>query len=638
MNPSSPQNSPVGPDRGRYMQEVLRDIDALEHMLLNGLLETDVRRIGAELELNFLDSKYTPAFIGPEVKAELNDPALTSEFARFNLEMNARPGLLAGRSFSDLHRQIDETLERVRSAAARRDCHMLLTGIIPTLTGEHITQEALTPEPRYQKLYDIRRELKGEAYEYRIRGADELITRDSVALFAGCVTSQQCHLQIDASDAVDTYNWTQLVSAPVLAACVYSPLFLGKRLWHETRFALFEQAADTRRPDKDIMRHRPRVFFGDSWLKRSVLELPQEDVTAFEPFFTHEGAPDPFKEIKAGLAPELPAWNAFNGSIYRWNRICYGVLEGKGSLRIENRILPSGPTVLDMVANGAFWTGLVAAMPQKYRNLQEQLPFDDAKTNLFNAARDGLDSSFRWVDGCTYTAQELILEELIPIAREGLLQSDTDPEDVNRYLDIVTQRVDSGQTGARWMLDSYTQLLDKGKADESRVALTAGMVARQEKGSPVHQWSPVERAEAGDWRQRNGSVRNFMSTELVKVRTDDVVDMAAHFMEWKRIGHIPVEDNAGKFRGIITKDTIINHMLKEREGTGSSRSSDVMLANPITIGPDATLSEAIRLIVEKEITSLPVVVDDRIVGIVTERDFVDVAESLISELEGTSAS
>ncbi|MDQ8186488.1 CBS domain-containing protein [Pelagicoccus sp. SDUM812002] len=638
MNPPSIQNPPSAPDRGRYMQEVLRDIDALEHMLEEGLLETDVRRIGAELELNFLDSNFAPAFVGPEIKTELNDPALTSEFARFNLEMNARPSLLAGRSFADLHRQIDETLEKVRSAAARRDCHVLLTGIIPTLSDEHITPEALTPEPRYQKLYDIRRKLKGEAYEYRIRGADELITRDSVALFAGCVTSQQCHLQIDASDAVDTYNWAQLVSGPVLAACVYSPLFLGKRLWHETRLALFEQAADTRRPDNDIMRRRPRVLFGESWLKRTVLELPQEDVTAFEPFFTYEGAPDPLQEIKEGRVPKLTAWSTFNGSIYRWNRICYGVLDGKASLRIENRILPSGPTVVDMVANAAFWTGLVAAMPQKYRNLPDQIPFDDAKSNLFNAARHGLDSSFRWIDGATHTARELILDELIPIAREGLTQASANPEDIDRYLGIVTQRVDSGQTGARWMLDSYTQLLAKGKADEARTAVTAGMVARQESGNPVHEWSPVEQAEAGNWRQRNGTVRSFMSTDLVKVRTDDVVDMAAHFMEWKRIGHIPVEDHEGKFRGIITKDTIINHMIREREEAGSSRASDVMLADPITIDPDTTVTEAIRLIVEKEITSLPVVVDDRIVGIVTERDFVDVAESLISELEDATAS
>lgn len=638
MSPVSEENPPSSADRGRYMQEVLRDIDALERMLADNLLEKDVRRIGAELELNFLDSNYNPAFVGPEIKAELDDPTLTSEFARFNLEMNAMPSHLAGKSFSELQKQIETTLGRVRSAASRRNSHILLTGIIPTLSDQHITPEALTPEPRYRKLYDIRREMKGEAYEYRIRGADELITRDNVALFAGCVTSQQCHLQIDASDAVDVYNWAQLISGPILSACVYSPLFLGKRLWHETRVSLFEQAADTRRPDNNIMRRRPRVFFGESWLKRSVLELPQEDATTFEPIFTYEGAPDPFEELAAGRTPELSAWNAFNGSIYRWNRICYGVLKGKASLRIENRILPSGPTELDMVANAAFWTGLVAAMPEKYRRLQDQLPFDDAKTNFFSAARDGLDTNFRWIDGSAHSARELLLDELLPISREGLLAAGTDPEDVDRYLNVVTRRVETGKTGARWMLDSYTQLLEKGKSDEARSALTAGMVSRQESGAPVHEWKPVEKSEAGDWRQRYGTVQRFMTSELVKVRTDDVVDMAAHFMEWKHIGHIPVEDAAGNFRGIITKDTIINHMLKEHDRSGSSRVSDVMLPDPITVTPNSTVSEAIRLIVEKEITCLPVVADGRLVGIVTERDFVDVAESLISELEDARAS
>src|SRR5690606_29508710 len=173
-------------------------------------------------------------------------------FSRFNLEINTEPALLRGECFAALELELSSVLDDIKRAAARHDCRVLLTGIIPTLNTSHIMPEALTPEPRYKALHDIRRGLKGEQFAYRIQGIDELLTRDNIALFAGCGTSFQAHLQSPASDMVDRYNWAQMIAGPVLAMATNSPLFLGKRLWQETRIELFEQATDTRNPDKAV--------------------------------------------------------------------------------------------------------------------------------------------------------------------------------------------------------------------------------------------------------------------------------------------------------------------------------------------------------------------------------------------------
>ncbi|MDY6983865.1 MAG: CBS domain-containing protein, partial [Pseudomonadota bacterium] len=632
--------------RAEYTKLLLNDFHALEALIAADAFEKGVTRIGYELELNFVDRQLNPACIGNEIVTALNDPRFTPEFARFNLELNSKPVVLGGRCFAQLHSSIGNALAQVRDEAAKRDCSLLLTGIVPTLTKAHITPGALTPEPRYEALYQFRRALKGDDYEYRIEGIDELLTRDNVALFAGSVTSFQVHQQIDVANFVDAYNWAQLLAAPVLACAVNSPLFLGKRLWQETRIELFEQATDTRQPDLASPRNRPRVFFGDGWVRESILELMQEDILGFEPFLCGAETEDPQHALNIGRVPRLDAWTVFNGTIYRWNRVCYGHSRGNGdgrdkpALRIEARMLPSGPTVEDMVANAAFWSGALAALPARYRNVQQRFDFSLAKENFFKAARYGLDVEFAWFDRHV-SARELILDELLPFAREGLQAAGVDEDDAARYLDVVRARTASGKTGAKWLLGSFNALRRHMTPEQTLHAVTAGMLARQESGKPVHQWETMAVQEDRDGSAADPEalvpgagvdcVQRIMTSELFKVSVDDALDLVAHLMQWKHVGHVPVENADGRFVGMITRDKLLEHIMRAAEcGSTALLAGDVMSACEHCVGPHTPLGELVTLMADRKLACVPVLDKGCVIGLVTEHELVRVTQLLLA--------
>ncbi|MEX2363243.1 MAG: CBS domain-containing protein, partial [Balneolaceae bacterium] len=370
--------------------------------------------------------------------------------------------------------------------------------------------------------------------------------RDNLLLFAGCVTSFQLHLQVSPYDIISKYNWAQMISGPLLASATCSPLFLGKKLWHETRIALFQQSADMRNRQNEIHDEQSRVNFGNEWVDKSILELFQEDIAIYDPVFTCDDYEDPFEQIEQGIAPQLKAWNNFNGSVYRWNRVCYGVLENKPSLRIENRILPAGPTMEDQIANAAFWLGMMNGMPEEHKKIHEKVPFDVAKQNFFKAAQLGLEVQFKWFGEKLIPADELILKELLPMAREGLRKANVKEKEAKHYLDIIHERVETGKTGSRWMMDSYDNLRKESKQEEALVDLTASMISRQESDKPVHLWEPALPKESGNWQNRYNRVHKFMTTSLYKITEDTIVDLAAHIMEWKKIGNILVETEDGE--------------------------------------------------------------------------------------------
>jgi predicted transcriptional regulator len=613
-----------------YTRLLLNDFHALETLIRADGLERDISRVGYELELNFLDRNCEPACIGGEVARALDEPRFTTEFSRFNLEVNSHPIVLHGRCLAQLQSGLNSALTAIREEAAKRDCSVLLTGIIPTLTRAHITPEALTPEPRYQALYEIRRALKGDDYEYRIQGIDELLTRDNIALFAGSVTSFQVHLQVAVDALVDAYNWAQLLAGPVLATAANSPLFLGKQLWQETRIELFEQATDTRVPDSGVARNRPRVFFGDSWVKESVLELLQEDILGFDPLLSADEPEDAQLALSAGQAPRLDAWTLFNSTIYRWNRVCYGNIHGQPSLRIENRMLPSGPTVPDMVANAAFWTGAMAGLPERYRNVQQRLDFALVKENFFKAARYGLDVKFMWFDG-PVTARELILDELLPLARSGLQTAGVDEDDSRHFLDILQARTESGKTGAQWLLASFNTLRKTLKPEPALQALTSAMLARQDSGAPVHRWEPVQEAEGNETiADAQCPVHKIMTTTLYKVKADDAIDLVTHLMQWKNVGHVPVEDAQGQLVGMITRNTLLAYMLKPQDAAATARAEQLVEACTLRIVPDTPVRDVLALLVDNPLSCLPVMNGNSIVGLVTEHDLVKLTQALVA--------
>jgi len=620
-------------DKQQYISHLLNDIRALEQMLAEKTFEQGVQRIGAEQEMVFVNEAFRPAFIGPEVKRALDRPYITTEYARFNLEINLSPILFEDTCLAELKQELEEKIKEVEQEAQKQNTQVLLTGILPTIRKSDTSPESMTPEPRYQALLENVNRLRGKQYEFNIQGLDELITRDNPSTFGGCMTSLQLHLQVDADKMVDMYNWAQLIAAPTLACATYSPVFLGKRLWHETRIALLRQTTDTRKPYSNLINEEARVSFGNDWLKESVAEIFHDDVAGYKAYLTKEFNENALEVLERGEVPKLEALNFHNGTIYRWNRICYGVFQGKPHLRIENRILPAGPTIEDELANTAFWLGLMNALPERYQDLQGKISFDRVKNNFLKAARLGIEVEFEWLDRQLVSASELILNELLPLAHEGLKKAGVNEKDYTHYLDIIRQRTESGRTGSRWVLQSYEQLLDQSiTPDEAWVAITAGMLERQQSNQPIHTWELASVKEAGDWKNRFWRLDQVMTKTLYTVEENDIVDLAAHIMSWKKIGHIPVERD-GELVGIITKDSIITYYANHSgEDFSQIPIRKVMVTEPVVAHPDMLVADAIELIIKSNISCLPVVKDKRLVGIVTEHDFVHISRHLYQEL------
>ncbi|RMH14934.1 MAG: hypothetical protein D6701_10680, partial [Gemmatimonadetes bacterium] len=289
----------------RFTKALLADLQALEAMLEQGMIESGVRRIGCEQEMFLVDQSWRPAPVSVDVLGRLSHDAFTTELALFNLEMNIEPRLLAGTCFSDLEARITELLGLADEAARGVGARVVLSGILPTLAKSDLSLDNITPRPRYYALNEALTRMRGGAYRLRIEGMDELhVEHDSVMLEA-CNTSCQVHLQVDADEFARLYNVAQLVVAPVLAAAVNSPLLFGRRLWAETRIALFQQSLDTRSSSVHLRDLAPRVRFGDGWIKRSVTELFQEDIAQFRVLMTQDVDEDPFALLDQGQVPRL---------------------------------------------------------------------------------------------------------------------------------------------------------------------------------------------------------------------------------------------------------------------------------------------------------------------------------------------
>ena len=622
------------PDQTRaFSKALLKDLRALERMLAEGRLESGVRRIGVEQEMFLVNDGWRPTPAALDVLERLDGPFGT-ELALFNLEANVEPRLLSGRCFNDLEKRLDALIEEVRGAASEVGAQVVLTGILPTLSKSDVSLENLTPINRYKALNDALSAMRnGEPYKLRIEGADELnIEHDSVML-ESCNTSFQVHLQVDPERFAHVYNIAQLITAPVMAAAVNSPILFGKHLWHETRIALFQQSVDTRSGSVHMRDLAPRVRFGESWIRDGVAELFQEDIARFRVLLTREVDEDPMKVLDAGGTPQLQALQLHNSTVYRWNRPCYGVTDGKPHLRIECRVLPSGPTVRDEVANAAFWIGSILGAADAYDNIPERIQFDDAKANFLAAARHGPKAGFRWLDGRVAGARDLILEDMLPLARSGLVSAGVNESDVDSYLGVVRDRVESRATGARWMLNSIQAMKQHSTRAEWLTALTAAMVARQRAGAPAHMWSNAHLEEGGGGRLSYLRVEQFMTTSLFTVHEDELVDMVAFLMDRNQIRHVLVEDDGHSLVGIVSYRSVLRLMAEgfDRTAQPTPAVKDIMERDPVSVQPDTRTLDAIDLMRQHRVSCLPVVSDGKLVGIVSERDFLPIAYDLLEE-------
>lgn len=613
----------------RFMKAMLDDLRALAFMLEDGRVESGVRRIGAEQEMFLVDQAMYPAAISVEVLNKANDQRLTTEIARFNLEANLTPRLLTASCFQQMEAELRELMAKARAAAKNFDADVLLSGILPTLSQSDLTLDNLTPAPRYEQLNREVIRSRGGPLSVYIKGLDELhLSHDNIML-ESCNTSFQIHFQTDPNHFVRDYNLAQAITAPVLAVAVNSPLLFGKRLWRETRVALFQHSTDARsRPQ--LARSQPaRVSFGDKWLEQSVIVLFHDQISRFRPIMITHPDEDPFQVLARGETPKLSALCMHNGTVWRWNRACYGVHGGKAHLRIENRALPSGPTVVDEIANTAFFAGLMLALPEEYGDVAKRLSFDEAKGNFFRAARHGLDAQFNWIDGAPYSASALILDHLLPLARAGLKSAEIAKKDADKYLNIIEERARKRKTGASWILNSLNALA--GVPNELRQRrLAATMLECQKKERPVHEWPTTKLAPDDDWEKGYRTIGQFMTTDLFTVRPDDLIDLAASLMDWRHIRHVPVEDDQGRLVGLVTHRNLLR-LLSAGSPKENVTVRDVMVPNPITLSSSTPTLDAIQTMRERRIGCLPVVDADQLVGIVTSYDFLEASARLFRE-------
>lgn len=617
-----------------FVKQLLQDVKALERMIDEDWFETEDMHIGAEQELCLVDSHCKPAPVNLEVIEAIGDELVTSELARFNLEYNLDPVPFRGDAFSRMEGQVQGLYNKVRAEAERQGVEPVLVGILPTIRKFDVSLENLTPLDRYRALMDALNAMRADDLELKIRGIDELRVKHDSPLLEGCNTGFQVHLQVRPDEFAELYNIAQLLLGPVLAVSAFSPMLFGKRLWFETRVALFQQSIDTRTTSDYLRTQSPRVLFGHHWLKDTILEIYREDIARHRVLLSTDLDEDVFRKMKEGVTPKLRALSIHNGTVYRWNRPCYGVSpSGKPHLRIENRILPAGPTIPDEMASAALWLGLMRGVHKAYGNPAKHMAFEEVGHNFLAASRTGINSKLSWFGAQQIGVSELVQKELVPLAREGLTGQGIDKADIDRYMDLILARVEKHQTGAQWMLNSFTNMARERRSQEDILRnITASMIKHQQANLPVHEWPLAAEDESRAWEPDGLLVEEMMTTDLFTVQKEDILALVAEMMDWNRIRYLPVENDNGELIGLVTSRILLRYFSRkhlENDRRKPLNVESVMISNPVTANPEDRAQDVLETMMERQIGCVPVVKDRKLVGIVTQADFVSITSTLI---------
>jgi gamma-glutamyl:cysteine ligase YbdK (ATP-grasp superfamily) len=477
-----------GEDRRKYREKVRHSLDALARMLRERLFEDEPSQVGQEIELNLVDSDGIPSMRNADVLDAIADPAWGTEVGQFNLEINVPPRRLVGDALADLEEEIRGSLNAGSEKAGDTGIRLVMVGILPTLQKQDVHEGTLSANARFRVLNEQIFAARGEDMRIAIEGAEKLLTHtDSITPEAAC-TSVQLHLQVSPDTFASYWNAAQAIAGAQVALAANSPFLFGRQLWHETRITLFEQATDTRPDELKEQGVRPRVWFGERWIT-SVFDLFEENLRYFPALLPICEDEDPLAVLDGGACPQLAEMSLHNGTIYRWNRPIYAVVGGKPHLRVENRVLPAGPSVVDVMANTAFYYGLVRALAEAQRPIWTQMSFATAADNLHEAARRGLDAQLYWPGLGEVPAAELVLRRLLPLAREGLGRWGVNPVHADRLLGIIEQRCLTGQTGAAWQIATVEELT-RGGADrqEALRLMTQRYIEHMHTNEPVHTW------------------------------------------------------------------------------------------------------------------------------------------------------
>jgi gamma-glutamyl:cysteine ligase YbdK (ATP-grasp superfamily) len=476
-------------DRTRYRQKVRRCLEVFQRMLREVRFDPVRPRMGCEIELNLVDVHGDPAMRNAEVLAAVANPDFQTELGQFNVEINVPPHPLAGTALVELENRLRADLNSADEVARQVGARLMMIGILPTLTADHLGPDALSANPRYRLLSEQIFATRGEDLRLEIDGVERLrATADTIAPEAAC-TSVQFHLQVSPASFPAYWNAAQAVAAVQLAVGANSPYLFGKELWRETRIVLFEQATDTRPEELKEQGVRPRVWFGERWIT-SVFDLFEENVRYFSPLLPICQDEDPVEVFERGDTPALAELRLHNGTIYRWNRPVYDVVDGLPHLRVENRVLPAGPTVVDTLANAVFYYGLVRILAEDEQPIWSRMSFGTAEENFHAAARHGLQAQIFWPGVGEVPATELVLRRLLPMAEEGLRRWGVDAEVRDRLLGIVEQRCLTATTGAQWQVETVHRL--QGRQHHSRAGALRQMALRyaeyMNSNQPVHTW------------------------------------------------------------------------------------------------------------------------------------------------------
>ncbi|MCO4822792.1 MAG: CBS domain-containing protein [Flavobacteriaceae bacterium] len=603
-------------NKADYIFQLLRDIEALDLMIEQNLIEKTPIRIGAEQEFCIVDSAFKPANKAIELLKAIDDEHFTTEIGNFNLEINLDPLELKENCFSNLHKQLRLLLDKSKLEADKLNVKIILTGILPTLTSRHIDINNMTPKQRYFVLNEAIKESRKEDFEIHIKGVDELNLRHDSVMLEGCNTSFQMHLQINPDNFVDSYNWAQAISGPILSACTNSPFLFGKELWSETRIALFTQSVDTRANSFMLNEKQSRVSFGSDWTQGSVTDIFKDNVSRFRSLLTSGTITDSVDQLNRGEIPKLKALQLHNGTVYRWNRACYGVGDGKPHLRIENRYIAAGPTATDQIANMMFWVGVMLGRSKQYEKIHKVMAFKDAKHNFFSAARYGMAAQFYW-NNQLVSSQDLILNEFIPMAYKGLYSAGISSKDAEYYLEIIRKRVTSN-TGSQWMVKSFRNLLKSKKTYDAMQTITSKLYEKQSKDYPVSSWRVLDSNTPQDFNEQRQVIHN-MSTDIFSVDEYDSLELVLSIMRWKNINHMPVINDDKKLVGLLSRrdvDLLINDLKKLKQSV-----KNTMVTNVFTASQFDTLEQAKTKMITHKISCLPVVENDKLIGIITTNDY-----------------
>lgn len=491
MGLSITQANYVAEDYARYSTRLYECLAALKLQLRQPGFGSGQQKIGAELECYIVDAQGAPLPLNQELINAAKSPLYTVELNRFNLEINAEPIAVHGHAFSELEQQLKGHLAKLRALAEPLGAQVVPIGILPTLRADQLGSEQITDCVRYRVLSQALRSMRGEDFHIAINGEESLSTSCDQVTLEGANTSFQFHLMVSPDQFADVFNAVQLTQPLVTAVAANSPVFLGKKLWDETRIALFKQSIDSRSANASQWREPARVAFGYGWVREDAWELFAESVALYPPIFPILSEQAPMAALEAGRAPDLAELGLHMGTTWPWNRPVYSA-QGSGHIRIEMRALPAGPTCADMCANAAFAAGLAIGLQRQVRDRLAVLPFRFAEYNFYRAAQRGLAADLIWPDKSNHrlTEQPLVkvLETMLPVAEQGLSHLGIAPAEINRYLSMIVQRLERNITGASWQRNTLESLASGMSRQGACQAMFARYCQYQLADRPIHEW------------------------------------------------------------------------------------------------------------------------------------------------------